>query len=232
MENRTLTQAESQISESNFLSKVFMWMALGLAVSAGGSFWILSQPELLTTLLKNNWVFFGLIFAELGLVMWLSMAIYRMSAGTATALFLFYSFVNGVTLSPVFLIYTGASIVSTFAVTAGTFLCFSVYGLTTKKDLTSVGGLMTMALFGVILASLVNVFLKSAALNWVLTFIAIAVFMGLIAYHAQKLKRIYAMGFESEEAQKKVVIIGALSLYLDFVNLFLQLLKLFGKRRN
>lgn len=232
MENRTISTHAGQLSESGFLSKVFLWMAFGLAVSAAGSYWLLSQPSLLTAVLKNQWIFFGLVIAELGLVLWLSAAMQRMSAGLATTLFLVYSFLNGVTLCPIFLIYTGASVLSTFAITAGTFFFFSLYGMTTKKDLTGLGGLMVMGLFGVILASLVNMFLKSPMLDWVLTFVAIAVFLGLIAYDTQKLKRIHAMGFESEEYQKKVVIMGALALYLDFINLFIQLLKLFGKRRD
>jgi FtsH-binding integral membrane protein len=232
MENRTVATQEAQVSESSFLSKVFMWMAFGLTVSAAGSYWLLSQPNLLAAVVKNQWIFFGLVIAELGLVVWLSAAMQRMSARMATTLFLVYSFLNGVTLSPIFLVYTGASVLSTFAVTAGTFFFFSLYGLTTKKDLTSLGGLMVMGLFGVILASLVNIFLKSSTLNWIVTFIAIAVFLGLIAYDTQKLKRIHAIGFDSEEAQKKVVILGALALYLDFINLFIQLLRLFGKRRD
>ena len=232
MENRTITTQAAQVSESSFLSRVFLWMAFGLAVSAAGSYWLLSQPGLLSTVVKNQWIFFGLVIGELALVIWLTAAAQRMSAGLATILFLSYSFLNGVTLSPIFLVYTGASILSTFFITAGTFFFFSVYGLTTKKDLTSLGGLMVMGLFGVILASLVNMFLKSSTLNWIVTFVAIAVFLGLIAYDTQKLKRIHAMGFESEEAQKRVVILGALALYLDFINLFIQLLKLFGKRRD
>lgn len=231
MDNRTITTHAGQVSESGFLSKVFLWMAFGLMVSAAGSYWLLSQPNLLMTVVKNQWIFFGLVIVELGLVIWLSAALQRMSAGLATTLFLVYSFLNGVTLSPVFLVYTGASVLSTFVITAGTFFFFSLYGLTTKKDLTSLGGLMVMGLFGVILASVVNMFLKSSTLDWIVTFAAIAIFLGLIAYDTQKLKRIHAMGFESEEAQKKVVIMGALALYLDFINLFLQLLKIFGKRR-
>ncbi len=232
MENRTISTQAGQISESGFLSKVFLWMAFGLAVSAAGSYWLLSQPNLLMHVVKNQWIFFGLVIAELGLVIWLSAGAMRMSAQMATTVFLVYSFLNGVTLSPIFLVYTGASVLSTFAITAGTFFFFSLYGLTTKKDLTSMGGLMVMGLFGVILASVVNIFLKSSMLNWIVTFVAIAVFLGLIAYDTQKLKRIHAMGFESEEAQKRVVILGALALYLDFINLFIQLLKLFGKRRD
>ncbi len=231
MENKTIVSS-SAVSVSGFLSKVFLWMALGLAVTTAGSFWLLSQPQLFTAIVKNQWIFFGLLIAEIGLVVWLSAALMSMSAGLATLLFLVYSFLNGVTLSPLFVVYTGASVMTTFAVTAGTFFFFSLYGFTTKRDLTTMGGLMMMGLIGVILASLVNFFVKSSTLNWVITFIAIAVFMGLIAWDTQKLKAMHAMGFESPETERKMTILGALALYLDFVNLFIQLLRIFGKRRD
>ena len=230
MENKTIVAGAESVS--GFLSKVFLWMALGLAVTTAGSFWLLSQPDLFMTVVKNQWVFIGLVVLEVGLVIWLSAKLMSMSAGLATALFLVYSFLNGVTLSPIFAIYTGASVMTTFAVTAGTFFFFSLYGFTTKRDLTSMGGLMMMGLIGVILASLVNVFAKSSALDWIITFVAIAVFMGLIAWDTQKLKAMHAMGFEGPGAERKMVIIGALALYLDFVNLFIQLLRIFGKRRD
>ena len=233
MENqKVVTGAGARASESSFISKVFLWMAVGLAVSTLGSFWLLSQPPLLTAIVKNQWLFFGLVIAEIGMVVWLSAAIMSMSAGLATLLFLAYSFLNGVTLSPIFLVYTGASIATTFAVSAGTFFFFSLYGLTTKKDLTTMGGLMMMGLIGVILASVVNIFLKSSPLGWAITFIGVAVFMGLIAWDTQKLKAMHAMGFQSEALEKKMVIIGALALYLDFINLFILLLRIFGKRKD
>lgn len=229
---RIVTGSQDQASVSSFLSRVFMWMAFGLVISTLGAGWLLSQPQLFTTIIKNQWIFFGLIIAELGLVIWLSAAMMSMSAGLATILFLVYSFLNGITLSPLFLVYTGGSIVTTFAVTAGTFFFFSLYGLTTKRDLTNMGGLLMMGLFGVILASVVNMFLKSSMLEWICTFVAIAVFMGLIAWDTQKLKAMHAMGFSNPETEKKMVIFGALALYLDFINLFIQLLRIFGKRRD
>ena len=225
-------QVQSEASVSSFLSRVFLWMALGLTISAAGSWWLLAQPNLLMGLLKNQWAFIGLAVVEIGLVLWLSMAVMRMSTALATTLFFAYSFLNGITLCPLLLIYTGASVLNTFMITAGTFFFFSVYGITTKKDLTSMGGLFMMGLIGVILASVVNIFLKSSALDWIITFVAIAVFLGLIAYDTQKLKRIHAMGFQSVEMEKRIVILGALTLYLDFINLFIQLLKIFGKRRD
>ena len=232
MNNPITVGSSTEISESNFISKVFLWMALGLAVSAGASLWLLSQPELFKTIVSNRVIFFGLFVVELGLVFWLSAAALRMSAALATALFFGYSFLNGVTLAPIFVVYTGSSIASTFAVAAGTFFFFSLYGLTTKKDLTSIGSLAIMALFGIILTSLVNLFLKNSTLNWILNFIGIAVFLGLIAYDTQKLKAIHAAGFQEAEMRKKMTILGALALYLDFINLFLLLLQFFGKRRD
>ena len=232
MDNRTIVSPAAQASVSSFMSRVFLWMAIGLAVSTAGSFWLLSQPQLLTAVVKNQWIFFGLAIAEIGLVIWLSAAAMTMSAGLATMVFVAYSFLDGVTLSPLFLVYTGGSLVMTFAITGGTFFFFALYGMTTKKDLTGIGGLAMMALIGVIIASLVNIFMKSTAVEWVITFVAIAVFMGLIAYDTQRLRSMHAMGAENPELEKKMVILGALALYLDFINLFIQLLRIFGKRRN
>ena len=232
MDDKSIIRSQSQASESNFISKVYLWMALGLGLSGAASFWLLSQPALLKLVFTNNWLLIGLVVAELALVMWLSAGITRMSAGLATGLFCGYSFLNGVTLTSIFLVYTGASVMTTFAITAGTFFFFALYGYTTKKDLTSMGGLLMMGLFGMIIASLVNVFLHSSTLMWITTFIGIAVFLGLIAYDTQKLKRFHAMGFESAEMEKKVAILGALTLYLDFINLFVLLLRIFGRRRD
>jgi len=232
MDNKSIAGSQAQVSESSFISKVYLWMSLGLLVSAAGSLWILSQPVLLKAVFTNNLILFGLIGAELGLVIWLSAAIRSMGAGLAKGLFLGYSFLNGVTLASIFLVYTGASIVTTFAITAGTFFFFALYGATTKKDLTGVGQLAFMGLIGMILASIVNIFLKSTGLMWATTFIGIAVFLGLIAYDTQKLKALHAAGFENAEMEKKLAIMGALTLYLDFINLFILLLRIFGRRRD
>lgn len=232
MDQKTILSSRSQVSESSFLSKVFLWMAVGLGISAAGSFWLVSQPALLKAVFTNMWIFFALIIAEVGLVVWLSAAALSMSAALAMFLFGVYSFLNGVTLTSVLLLYTGASVLTTFAITGATFLFFSVYGATTKKDLTSIGNLAMMGLIGVIIASVVNMFLKSPAMMWIVTFVGIAVFLGLVAYDTQKLKAIHAMGFQNEEIEKKTVILGALTLYLDFINLFILLLRIFGKRRD
>ncbi|HTL70016.1 MAG TPA: Bax inhibitor-1/YccA family protein [Candidatus Eisenbacteria bacterium] len=232
MDQRIITASDAQVSESNFISKVYLWMSLGLIVSAIASVWLLSQPVLLKALFTHGFLLIALMVVEVGLVIWLSAAVLRMSAAMATSLFLVYSFLNGITLSSIFLVYTGGSIMTTFAVTAGTFFFFSLYGLTTKKDLTSVGSLAMMALVGVIIASVVNIFLKSPALMWVMTFVGIAVFLGLIAYDTQKLKTMHAHALQDAELGKKLAVIGALALYLDFINLFMLLLRLFGNRRD
>lgn len=232
MNDRIVAGSRTTVGESGFLSRVYAWMALGLVVSGAGSMWILSQPSLLKLVFTNGWILLALVVVEFGLVIWLSAAAMRLSAGVATWMFLGYSFLNGVTLASIFLVYTGASIFTTFTVAAGTFLFFSVYGATTKRDLTGVGSLAMMGLFGVILASVVNIFLKSSALMWISTFVGVAVFMGLIAYDTQKLKALYAHGAQTGETDRRLAILGALALYLDFVNLFLLLLRLFGRGRD
>ena len=232
MQNGTIAGSQSQVSESGFISKVFLWMALGLAVSGAGCLWLFSQPELFKAILMNRGLFFGLIIVELGLVIALSAAIGKMNSTVAAAVFFAYSFLNGVTLSPIFYVYTQDSLVLTFAVTAGMFGLFSMYGLTTRKDLTSLRGLLMVGLIGFLLASVVNFFLQSSALMWITTYVGIAVFLGLVAYDTQKLKMMYASGLQDETSQKRLVILGALALYLDFINLFLLLLRIFGSRRN
>lgn len=232
MDQKIVTGSRTQAAESFFISKVYLWMSAGLGISAVAAFWLMSQPELLKALFTNPVLMIGLVIAEIALVVWLSVAVLRMSASLASVIFIGYSFLNGITLTSILLVYTGVSVISTFAITAGTFLFFSVYGMTTKKDLTSIGGLMVMGLIGVIIAGVVNIFLKSTILYWISTFVGIAVFLGLIAWDTQKLKNIHAMGFESPEMESKVAILGALTLYLDFINLFILLLRIFGKRRD
>ena len=231
MDQRITTSAPSAVSESSFISKVFLWMALGLALSTASSFWLLTQPAVLKGIFGNGWALIAIVIAELGLVFWLSAGISRMSTATATSVYAVYSLLNGVTLTSILLVYTGASVMNTFMVTAGTFFFFSLYGITTKKDLTSVGSLAMMGLIGIILASLVNLLLKNSVVDMVITFIGIAVFLGLIAYDTQKLKAMYA-GVDSAQTERRLVILGALALYLDFINLFIMLLRIFGRRRD
>lgn len=219
------------VAQGEFVRRVYNWMGLGLAMTALVSLFTASSPALLTLIFGNQLVFFGLIIAELGLVMWLSAGINRMQAATATFMFFLYSALNGLTLSVILIAYTHSSIAGTFFITAGTFGCMSLYGHTTKRDLTSWGSFFMMGLIGIILASVVNLFLRSEAVAWVVSYIGVIVFVGLTAYDAQKIKALAYQGFEDQESERKLSVLGALTLYLDFINLFLMLLRIFGRRR-
>jgi FtsH-binding integral membrane protein len=205
-------------------------MTAGLAVTGATAAVTVTTPALFNLVYGNGLVLILLIAAQLALVIAISAAITRLTAATATALFLLYAALNGVTLSSLLLTYTGASIALAFFVTAGTFGAMSLYGAITKRDLTAIGNLAFMALLGLILGSLVNFFLRSEALYWLLTYLGVAIFVGLIAADTQKLKRLLAQNPEGEAAGR-IVVIGALTLYLDFINLFLNLLRIFGRRR-
>jgi len=218
-------------AESSFFAQVYRWMATGLFLTAVAAFFVLANPSILMAFYRNPILMIVLFVVEIGLVFWLSARIMVMSHGQAVGTFCVYSALNGIVLAPIFIVYTGASIVSTFAITAGTFMIFSVYGYVTKKDLTSIGALAFMGLIGFIIASIVNMFLRSPMLYWLITYGLIAVFLGLIAYDTQKLKEMHAAGFGSDEIRGKLAIMGALKLYLDFINLFILLLRIFGRRR-
>jgi hypothetical protein len=215
-----------------FIRRVYNWMGLGLGATALVALYTAGNPQLLNLIFGNSLVFFGLILAELGLVIWLSAAINRLHYSTASAMFFIYSALNGLTMSVIFLAYTSTSIASTFFVTAGTFGVTSLYGYTTKRDLSSWGGFFFMGLIGIILASVVNIFLRSPMMYWLVTYAGILVFVGLTAYDTNKLKQMALMGFADEEAEGKSAVMGALALYLDFINLFLMLLRIFGGRRD
>ena len=216
-----------------FMRGVYQWMAMGLGLTALVAYFVVSSPTLIQAVFGNPLLFWGLIIGEVMLVVAISGGITRLSAQTATTLFLVYSGLNGITLSAILLIYTATSIASTFLVCAGMFGAMSVYGLTTKKDLTSWGSFLFMGLVGIILASIVNIFLKSPAVNFVLSAIGVIVFVGLTAYDTQKLK---VMGetapLDDSLAMRRGTILGALTLYLDFINLFLMLLRFFGQTRD
>ena len=216
---------------SRFFTRVYGWMAGGLALTALVAWTVASSPELLSVIVGNKIVFYGLMFAELGLVVWLSGMIGKMSPTTAAGAFLVYSALNGATLSVILLLYTGGSVASAFAVTAGTFAGMSIYGMTTKRALDGLGSFCFMGLIGVVIASLVNLFLKSTMLEFVLSCVSVVVFVGLTAWDTKKLKTM-AYGLDPDSAEAKTgAIRGALALYLDFINLFLALLRLFGRRR-
>lgn len=218
-------------SERSFLSQVYFWMAMGLLLTGFVAGWMAQSPSLIVALMRNTVLFFVLALSQLGIVLWLSSQIAQLSLTAATAGFSIYATLNGILFSTLFLVYTGASIASSFVVTAGTFGFASVYGFTTKRDLSSAGSFLFMALVGMILASLVNWLLKSPVLYWIITYAGIAIFIGLTAYDTHALKKIHAQGFSSHDEMKKVALLGALKLYLDFINLFLLLLRVMGRKR-
>ncbi len=218
--------------QGEFIRRVFNWMGLGLAATALVALYTASNPQLLKMIFGNSLVFFGLIIGELILVFALSAGINRLSYSTATLMFFVYAALNGLTLSVIFIAYTQASIASTFFVTAGTFGAMSLYGYTTKKDLSSWGSFFFMGLIGIIIASVVNIFLRSPMVYWVVTYAGILVFVGLTAYDTNKLKAMAMAGFADEESEGKAAVLGALALYLDFINLFLMLLRILGSRRD
>lgn len=232
MESISAKQTQVQVRVNEFIRSVYNWMAIGLALTGFIAYYVASTPALLNLILGNQILFFGLIIGELALVFIISARVHRMQASTATALFVLYSALNGATLSFIFVVYTRASIASTFLVCAATFIACSIYGWITKRDLTSMGGFLMMGLIGIIIASLVNLFIRSSAMSMIISYIGVLVFVGLTAYDTQNLK---AMAI-SQPADvgagviRKGAILGALKLYLDFINLFLMLLRILGNR--
>ncbi|MGQ9814389.1 MAG: Bax inhibitor-1/YccA family protein [Candidatus Roseilinea sp.] len=226
----TSSIAVDQAAERSFITKVYGWMALALSITGLVAAATAQNPAYLEPLLSGPGTLI-LIFGQLGLVIVLSLLIRRLSAVMATVLFLIYSITVGITFSFLFYVYTAESIGQVFFITAGTFALVSAYGYATKRDLTSLGSLGVMALIGLILGSIVNLFLQSEGLMWALTYIGVLVFVGLIAYDTQRIKRMAHGIGEDGEVQRKAAIIGALALYLDFINLFIRLLRIFGRRR-
>lgn len=224
---------QAELSMSSYIAKtmqrVFGKMFLGILVTAFVSLGIASSPSLLEMIFSSRAIFWVLIIAQFGVVIWLSAGINKMSATTASLLFYVYSALTGVTLTPIFFAYTGDSIVKTFFITSATFGVMAAYGYITKKDLSKMGSILFMALIGLIVVSLVNFFLASPALTWAISLAGVAIFIGLTAWDTQKIKQ---MALETDERNVgKLAAIGALTLYLDFINLFLYLLRIFGDRR-
>ncbi len=206
-------------------------MALGLFLSTFSAVTILYNQPLLRAV-SSPWIYLGLALVQFGLVIWVNRSIMTMSVGMSRSIFAVYSLLNGPLFAVILLVYTGASVISTFAIATGTFLFFSLYGMATKKDLTSLGQLALMGLIGLIIASIVNLFLKSPAMMWVITYAGIAIFVVLIAYQTQQLKALYAAGFDNPDIRRKMDVLGALTLYIALINLFLLLLNIFGRRRS
>lgn len=225
--------SQTQVRVNEFVRSVYNWMAIGLALTGFVAYYTAHNESLRQLVFSNSLVFFALIIGELILVFTISSRINRMQASTATGLFVLYSALNGITLSFIFLVYTSSSITSTFFICAATFGACSIYGWMTKRDLTTMGGFMAMGLIGIIIASLVNMFVQSSGMAMIISYIGVLVFVGLTAYDTQKIKTM-AMTQPADigaGAIRKGAILGALSLYLDFINLFLMLLRILGGNR-
>lgn len=232
MENYSITRPRTEVLVNDFVRSVYNWMAVGLGLTGAMAFYISHNLDLLR-MIASPMIQILLFLAIIGLVVSMSGMINRMSAGTAAGIFVVYSSLMGVLLSPIFIIYTQTSIASTFFVCAGTFVACSFYGWTTKRDLTSLGGFFMMGLIGIIIASVVNIFIRSSGLYYIISYIGVIVFVGLTAYDTQKLKNMaltQPAGLEGAVIRKGAIL-GALSLYMDFINLFLMLLRIFGQSR-
>ena len=213
------------------MRKVYVWMTFALAITGFTAYGVANSPGILQALVTNQILFWGLIIAEFALVIGVSSAINKLSLTTATLMFVLYSIINGALLSFIFLAYTQSSIATVFFITAGTFAAMAFVGYTTKTDLSSLGKYLLMALIGIIIATLVNVFfVKSSILDLGISYLGVLIFVGLTAYDTQKIKNMLLQAPDAGEQAQKYALLGALSLYLDFINLFIYLLRIFGKR--
>ena len=214
---------------NTLVRSVYFWMCTALLMTGATATLVAGSSVLLETILTNRILFFGIIIAQFGLVWAIVGKVNSFSLPVLSGLFMLYSVLTGVTLSILFVRYTSASIASTFFITAGTFAVMSVYGYFTKTDLTKMGNMLGMALIGIVIASVVNIFMQSSAMYWIISYVGVAVFTGLIAYDTQKIK---ALAYEEDnEHTQKLALCGALSLYLDFINLFIMLLRILGDRK-
>lgn len=211
------------------MRKVYLWMTLALMITGITAAGVANSPNILALIYSSQVVMWGIIIAEFGLVIYISARLEKLSLSTATTLFALYSILNGVMLSSIFLLYSTAIISKVFFITAGTFGVTALYGYATKKDLSSLGNILFMALIGLVIATVVNVFMKSAIFDLILSYIGVIIFVGLTAWDSQKIKHMMMVQQDADESAQKLALIGALSLYLDFINLFLYLLRIFGR---
>lgn len=228
----SLQRTQAQIQVNTFIRSVYNWMAIGLGLTGFVAFYVSNSEAIMRLIFGNQLIFFGLIIGELALVFTISARVHKMQASTATSLFVLYAALNGVTLSAIFLVYTRASITSTFFICAATFIASSVFGMTTKRDLTSMGQFLFMGLIGIVIASVVNLFMRSSGVSMIVSYIGVIVFVGLTAYDTQKLRTMalsQPAGIDGGTLRKGAIL-GALTLYLDFINLFLMLLRILGSR--
>lgn len=229
----TITRSYERSAQMSLFRQVYLWMAMALAITGMMALLVAGSPTMLSLIFSSKLTFFALIIAEIALVWYLSARIERLSFTTATLMFIVYSLLNGAMLSSIFILYTATSIASTFFVTAGTFGVMCVYGYLTKRDLTSIGNICLMAVIGLIIAGLVNLFLQSSVMSLIISGIGVLVFVGLTAYDSQKIKQLLLQErMEVNDSTKKIALLGSLTLYLDFINLFLYLLRFLGDRRN
>ncbi len=226
-----LSPEEASLVMSRFMTQVYGWMAGALAMSGAVALAVGASPALQGLVFGNRWVFLGLLLTEVLLVGFLSRKAFDWSAGTTTAAFIGYSLLNGLTLGVIFMVYTTESISSTFFITAGTFDVMSLYGYFTRTDLSRWGNLLFMGVIGLIIASVVNLFWANSVLYWITSFVGVLLFTALTAYDTQRVKALAFLGHEDAATDRKAAVLGALTLYLDFVNLFLFLLRIFGRRR-
>ena len=227
----SMSQDAIAAEQQRFMVRVYSWMTGGLGITGFMAFYVANNEMMQKIIFGNMIVFYGLIIAQLGLVIYLATRVQKMSASQAKGVFILYAGLTGMTLASIFMMYTPASITSTFFVTAGTFGAMSFYGYTTKKDLTSWGSFLFMGLIGIIIASVVNIFLNSPMIYWIVTYAGVLIFVGLTAYDTQKIKEMNILGNEGTDEDTKEAISVALTLYLDFINLFLMLLRIMGDRR-
>ena len=232
---RMINEKEATIASASFpalMRKVYTWMALALVITGVTAYGVAHSPAMMQFIYGNSFVMWGLIIAELALLFMVSDMINRLSLTTATLLFVLYSVVNGATLSVIFLGYSQSVIAKTFFITAGMFGVMSFYGYVTKQDLSSIGKILFMALIGLIIATIVNLFVRSSMFDMILSYVGVVIFVGLTAWDTQKIKQMLLMADGMDESVQKIALMGALSLYLDFINLFLYLLRIFGGNRD
>lgn len=230
--NITRENSVSKAAQSTLMRSVYTWMTLALVITGLTAMYMAKSLTLLNMMMQNSMMFWGLLIAEVALVMFLSVRINKISFTTATLLFIAYSILNGATLSILFLLYTISSIATTFFVTAGTFGVMALYGYITKKDLTRIGNLCLMGVIGIIIATVVNIFINNSMMDMVISYIGVLLFIGLTAYDSQKIKHLLSSDdIEVNETTQKIAVMGALTLYLDFINLFIYLLRILGDRK-
>lgn len=223
--------SQSATMVGSLMKSVYMWMTLALGITGVVALYVAQSSDLLYTIFSNSILFWGLVIAEFALVMVISARLLKMSFSTALLLFMLYSVINGLTLSVIFALYTKASVASTFFVTAGTFGVMSLIGYFTKKDLSKLGGILFMLLIGLVIATLVNIFWANDTLYWITTYAGVLIFVGLTVYDTNKIKRMLECSYGEDEMTQKLALMGALTLYLDFINLFLYLLRILGDRK-